>query len=232
MFTSVISCLSWTEISGRHWTAPAFWYASIGLALTSVILAAQQMLVIDTLRIPNAVAIRQRLVYRTKSGRDRPKRIMLLVWQAPTQSLSYSMTCFLAGLMSYIYSPVARKMAWDDDAKVGPCLVNKRTRSNGPTDCCAIRCNDTLPGFQLCGVLFLGALHRGLTNEAWSRGVKIRHINSERRNIVIRDEGLWVRQVTRANGSKMLWILSRKRNGARRPWQSREPCNLAETPTV
>ena len=118
MFSSVISCLSWTNLEGRHWIGPAFWYASISLAITSVVLAAQQMLVIDTLQINSAASIRARLVYKDANGQEMPRRIMLHVWQVPTECLSYSISCFLVGLMSHIYSPVARKMVFDNDAKV------------------------------------------------------------------------------------------------------------------
>lgn len=118
MFTSVISCLSWANIEGRHWVGPAFWYASIGLSITSVVLAAQQMLVIDGLQISNAASIRQRLIYESPGGQEKPRRIMLHVWQVPTECLSYSISTFLVGLMSHVYSPVAQKMAWDSDAKV------------------------------------------------------------------------------------------------------------------
>lgn len=73
MFSSVISCLSWTNLEGRHWVGPAFWYSSIGLSITSVVLAAQQMLVIDTLQISNAAAIRQNsctVISMAKTGHD------------------------------------------------------------------------------------------------------------------------------------------------------------------
>ena len=129
MFSSVISCLSWTNLEGRHWVGPAFWYASIGLAITSVVLAAQQMLVIDglqTRQISNAASIRERLISQDPGGQNKPRRIMLHVWQVPTECLSYSISTFLVGLMSHIYSPVAQKMAWNSDAKVSCSLPSQR----------------------------------------------------------------------------------------------------------
>lgn len=57
-------------------------------------------------------------MYRDINGEDRPRRMMLHVWQVPTECLSYSISSFLVGLMSHIYSVVAQKMAWDSDAKV------------------------------------------------------------------------------------------------------------------
>jgi len=131
MFSSVISCLSWTNLEGRHWVGPAFWYASIGLAITSVVLAAQQMLVIDGLQLSsNTTLIRERLISQGPDGQNKPRRIMLHVWQVPTECLSYSISTFLVGLMSHIYSPVAQKMAWNSDAKVSFSLPSRE----GQTD--------------------------------------------------------------------------------------------------
>jgi hypothetical protein len=53
LFTSVISCLSWTNIDSRHWTGPALWYCSILLAIASVVLAAQQHMVLENIRVEN-----------------------------------------------------------------------------------------------------------------------------------------------------------------------------------
>lgn len=156
MFSSVISCLSWTNLEGRHWAGPAFWYASIGLAITSVVLAAQQMLVIDSLPISNAAAIRKRLVYRDASGEEKPRRIMLHVWQVPTECLSYSISCFLVGLMSHIYSPVAMKMAWDSDAKVRVPLFSSSTFGlTELEDCNCVQCHHLVHSSTFCVVLYV-----------------------------------------------------------------------------
>jgi hypothetical protein len=156
MFSSVISCLSWTNLEGRHWVGPAFWYASIGLAITSVVLAAQQMLVIDTLQINNAAAIRKRLVYQDASGEEKPRRIMLHVWQVPTECLSYSISSFLVGLMSHIYSPVAMKMAWDSDAKVRlPLSSSLSFELTDSQDCNCVQCHYLVHSFTFCVVLYV-----------------------------------------------------------------------------
>lgn len=117
LFASVVSCLSWTGLDGRHWTAPAFWYCSIVLAITAVVLGAQQFMVLDNVK-PNDWKQFQRHLRVSDQGEWRPERTMLYVWQSPLMALSYSMVLFMAGLLSYVISPFANKRLWDEDAKV------------------------------------------------------------------------------------------------------------------
>ena len=43
---------------------------------------------------------------------------MVFAWQCPLMFLSYALIFYLAGLTSYVVSPVAKSGVWDDDAKV------------------------------------------------------------------------------------------------------------------
>ena len=122
-FTSLTSCLSWYNLSSRHWSGPALWYAGIILALIAVILGNQQVLVIpdtsDT-TAASTLAIQKRLMTSdSSSASPRPKRLMLFTGQAPIMSLSYAMICFLVGMVAVVIGPLAGEQKWGDDAKVG-----------------------------------------------------------------------------------------------------------------
>lgn len=118
LFTSIISCLSWSNLSRSHWSGPALWYAGIILSLTSVVLGAQQ-----TLELPEASGTIDALTFKRRltarhSNPPTPSRIMLFALQAPFMCMTYSIALFLAGLTSVVLSPLARQPMWDDDAKV------------------------------------------------------------------------------------------------------------------
>ena len=49
---------------------------------------------------------------------DQPNWIYVFAWQTPLMFLCYAIVFYLAGLTSYIVSPVARDFVWDDNAKV------------------------------------------------------------------------------------------------------------------
>ena len=88
----------------------------------AVILGAQQLIVISNsfsaATDNNALEIRGRLMVVDRSGRDQPSRVMLFVLQSPLMCLAYSILLFLAGLLSFVISPLALKPAWNDEAKV------------------------------------------------------------------------------------------------------------------
>ena len=100
MFTSTISCLSWSNLSTTYWPGPALWYGSIILALISIILGAQQaMFMPDTVDAEAAQEFRRcHMANNGSEKRPEPRQIMLFVWQAPLMCLSYSIVFFLAGL--------------------------------------------------------------------------------------------------------------------------------------
>lgn len=118
LFTSIISCLSWSNLSNTNWSGPAFWYAGIILALISIVLGAQQTMVLPDMQDDiDSINIRNRLM-AANTPQPRPSRIMLFVWQSPLMCLTYSIICFLAGLSSVVISPLVRQPSWNDEAKV------------------------------------------------------------------------------------------------------------------
>ena len=111
LFTSTISCLSWNNFSDCHWSAPALWYAGILFALTSIMLGAQQTLMIpDESEVVDALTVQNRLT-TNKSLPRRPNCFMLFVLQAPVTCLSYAIMFFLGGLGSVVFSPLAQNSA-------------------------------------------------------------------------------------------------------------------------
>ena len=43
---------------------------------------------------------------------------MLFAWQAPLMTLSYAITCFLAGMAAVVIGPLTTDLKWGEDAKV------------------------------------------------------------------------------------------------------------------
>lgn len=84
MFASTISCLSWSNLSTTYWSGPALWYESIILALTSIILGAQQaMFMPDTVDVEASQEFRRRHIADNGSEkRPEPRQVMLFVWQS------------------------------------------------------------------------------------------------------------------------------------------------------
>jgi hypothetical protein len=118
MFASTLSYLSWNGFEDRHWTAPAFGYASVACSLTAIVLGAQHLLMLNELREKGANALRDQLTFYDKSGECRLRRVPLYIWQIPVQCLAYSVVAFIAGLMSFIFSPLAHSIGWDENANV------------------------------------------------------------------------------------------------------------------
>lgn len=123
IFASVVSSLSWFNIDSAHWSGPACWYASILLALASVLLGAQQTLVLPEV---DAVQLwdRSQLDNAKKSlaGVDQSDRHVsgaaLFAWQSHIMLLAYSIVSYVAGLFSVVLSPLAQRPVWGNDAKV------------------------------------------------------------------------------------------------------------------
>ena len=123
VFASIIQGFSWDQMSSTHWIVPASWYLSILFSLFSVILGAQQTVLIDMRRKShdNLLGPRQKLCPTASfGGKDerQPQWALVLAWQGPLMFLSYSLVMFLVGLTAYVITPVARKGVWDNDAKV------------------------------------------------------------------------------------------------------------------
>lgn len=111
---SAISTLSWTGLDGRHWTGLSCWYASIILAIVSVLSGAQQTILLESLQ---NVDFRQTRI-RLCGNSYEPKWTVVFAWQCHLMLLSWAFVCYIAGLTSYIVSPVAINPVWDDNAKV------------------------------------------------------------------------------------------------------------------
>jgi hypothetical protein len=119
LFASIISCLSWNDLSTRHWTAPTLWYCSILLAITAVITGATQSLVLDHVCPSSWQTVKACLADQNRlTATPQPNGAMVFTLQYPMMCLSYSIVFFLAGLMSFVYSPVAQSWRWDEDTKV------------------------------------------------------------------------------------------------------------------
>ncbi|KAL8765063.1 MAG: hypothetical protein Q9194_006693 [Teloschistes cf. exilis] len=113
LFASVIGCLSWNTITESHWTARALFYSSIIFALVSVVTGAQQLWVLpneDSLKAPDVDL--EPLEWHMKNHK---KRFVFAI-QCPLMFFSYSVATFLSGLFSVVFSPLAGKATWSDDA--------------------------------------------------------------------------------------------------------------------
>lgn len=113
-FASAISTLSWTGLEGRHWTGPACWYTSIILAMVSVLSGAQQTILLESLQNVGSQRARSRLYGKSSE----PRWTVVFAWQCHLMFLSWALVFYFAGLTSYIASPVAMNLVWDDNAKV------------------------------------------------------------------------------------------------------------------
>ena len=130
IFAAMASCLQWPATQNGHWSASAFFYASMLLAFITVVLGSQQMLVLPKER--SLVEIDgelkdydeqylQAVIARFRGpGRDshRPNRLQVAALQAPFMVLSLSVLAFLAGMCSVVFAPLARAPVWGDNAKV------------------------------------------------------------------------------------------------------------------
>lgn len=123
MIASVTQCLSWNVVQSSHWSGPALWYGCIVFAICSILTGAQQTLILGPGEIPQSLAraqipeVKLRLTSHTR-GSGHPSAVALLCWQLPIMFLCYSILCFLTGLCSVVYSPLARNLRWNDDSKV------------------------------------------------------------------------------------------------------------------
>lgn len=82
--------------------------------MVSVLAAAQQTILLETVRFNNLREVRARLCARS----NEPRWTIVFAWQSHLMFLSWALVAYVAGLTSYIASPVALHPAWDDNAKV------------------------------------------------------------------------------------------------------------------
>lgn len=128
VFTTVPSCLSWAVLASSHWTASALWYVSIVLAITGTVFGGQQVLLLpEKTDDQNWHILYNKLTVVHPNGTRRARKRMIFAWQCPVMCLAYSVTCFMGGLMSVVFSPVAMNPAWDRNAKVRRPICSARS---------------------------------------------------------------------------------------------------------
>ena len=106
-------------------------YLSTVFALVAIVSSSQQLWILPRLDLAHALLtgdVREKnrriadlsafldRVQRARDGKLKAKYLFAL--QAPIMLLTLSVLTFLAGLCSTIFSPLAVKLMWDDDAKV------------------------------------------------------------------------------------------------------------------
>jgi hypothetical protein len=100
-------------------------------ALLAIVCGSQQLLLLpkaeeDVTQSPSDMQKRQENFAKikarlTRSDRDSHSQLRLgaiFTLQAPIMLMTFSVMTFLSGLLSVVFSPVAREPRWDGDAKV------------------------------------------------------------------------------------------------------------------
>ncbi|OQU99756.1 hypothetical protein CLAIMM_05343 [Cladophialophora immunda] len=143
VFTTVATCLTWPATNRGHWSGAALFYCSILFALIAIVCGSQQLLVLPTadktavlptpsrpMALADAMAIKERLTVsgqfrhpNAAAAHHRPfpedlKVGFVFSLQAPIMLLTFSTMTFLAGLCSVVFSPLARDLRWNDEAKI------------------------------------------------------------------------------------------------------------------
>ena len=128
LFTTAAGCSAWPATQQGHWTAAAFFYASMLFALVAIFLGSQQLLVLPSLKYVERPLNRsqkeslrhvwERLA-RSRGEDGKPSGLQVVALQAPLMVLSLAVLAFFAGLCSVIFAPLAQQLVWNDDAKVG-----------------------------------------------------------------------------------------------------------------
>ena len=141
---ATIGSFSWSAITDAYWLAYALWYSSLVLSILGLLLAAQQVAVLQLLgELPKhtdrgyreKADVRRFLPLiltevRTRGSRTgivgdgdsvgqwRPRWKMVFIWQCPYMFLSYSVCFFLAGLTLFVCTPLIRGDKWDTGSNV------------------------------------------------------------------------------------------------------------------
>lgn len=72
-------------------------------------------MLLESLQQISVTLVKEHLCQTSKQ----PNWKYVFAWQSPIMFLSYALVFYMAGLTSYIASPVAQNPIWDDNAKVG-----------------------------------------------------------------------------------------------------------------
>ena len=143
---ATIGSFSWSAIQDAYWLASALWYSSLIFSIGGLLLAAQQISVLQLLGKPPAqahlgtysvkedvrrflplilreVRPRESLTDAVRDDGDgvgewRPRWKMVFIWQCPAMFLSYSVCFFLAGLTLFVCTPLIRGDKWDTGSDV------------------------------------------------------------------------------------------------------------------
>ena len=102
------------------------------MALMAAVLGAEHTLMLPNLPAPtsNFLTIRKKLRGKMSTKDDvRPGGIILFSLQAPLMCLAYAMILFLAGLASFVISPLAKNPRWGAEAKVRDRIESKHRRA-------------------------------------------------------------------------------------------------------
>lgn len=111
--------------------ASALFYLSTVFALVAIVSSSQQLWILPRLdlgtlrdtrekhrRTEDISAFVGRVQKSDGHGGTTFKAKYIFALQAPIMLLTLSVLAFLSGTCSVIYSPLAQKLAWDDDAKI------------------------------------------------------------------------------------------------------------------
>ena len=138
MATIVTSSFSWSEAYNSFWLAAGLWYCSLFLAIFGILVASQQIAVLDILGLPHPTGNVTKLeedvarkkverflplmLTRTRRGAWEIRWKMVFVWQCGIQFLSYSIFSYIIGLTLYVCSPLIQG-EWGEQAKVCPLVA-------------------------------------------------------------------------------------------------------------
>lgn len=151
MAAATIGSFSWNAVGDAYWLASAFWYSSLVLSVLAILLAAQQIAVLQLLgkppKLPNGgypekadvrrflLLILREVKYRGSRtgsvsdsesvGEWKPRWKMVFIWQCPSMFLSYSVCFFLVGLTLFVCTPLIRGDKWDTASNVSFRLMSK-----------------------------------------------------------------------------------------------------------
>ena len=141
---AVIGAFSWSSAFGAYWLAPALWYCSLVLSILGMMLAAQQIAVVQLLEarrshvdarsikphvdryLPLMLTEIRQQSSETELQMDgnapvrqrKPRWKMVFIWQCPMMFMSYSLCSFLSGLTIYVCTPLIRGEAWNSGSNV------------------------------------------------------------------------------------------------------------------
>lgn len=141
---ATIGSFSWNAIDDAYWLAAAFWYSSLVFSIFGILLAAQQVAVLQFLcnspmqsnggRLEKAnvrrllplilTEVRPRGSHTDSVGENegvgewRPRWKMVFIWQCPSMFLAYSVCLFLAGLTLVVCTPLIRGDKWNTASNV------------------------------------------------------------------------------------------------------------------